>query len=604
MKLLRLKLNSSFRSLPKGFELYFLRDFDYRDAFNFDPYILAGLNGSGKSNVLEALAYIFYHLDAIYLNNKPNFFEDEESESQGFNPKKSIVDAYELEYFIQLDMLVPLGEVDLGKDLAYVKITKQIGKRPVVEWLNEEKYRTPEPLARAAIKSLLPAYIVGYASGNNETLSVPFLKSRLLQYDEYLNNLETRTFSNLTPESSLVYLDERYSKAILITVLLMWEDDHSIEGVPQPFRDYIQLLDIDSFELIIRLDKEVVVNVSDEEGELMMPLLENINLEQEHDSRFNLSYLERLRRCATVVYEKEEEIDETIIGENEGFKRKRYLHLGYKVNEATKKAFRFHFDSDRFDYSSPQNSLKLFEFFQLLLSLDLSLFSENDKKTIYGSNNIFLADEMAVNLPEDERIFRIDDLKIKKKQLKEPILTKALSDGEHQFLHTLGLCLLFRNQRALFLFDEPETHFNPDWKAKFISSIRDCLPQKGDYEKFIMREMLITTHSPFLISDSKMEYVLVFEKDEKTNKVKSALRPNFKTFGASINKIGIQIFKMPNTIGEFAASKLEEFKSELNNLNNKEELEDLIRRTQNELGESVERTLFVNQIFEKIKSIS
>lgn len=75
MKLLRLKINSKFRSLPKGFELYFLRDFDYKDADDFNPYIFAGRNGSGKSNVLEALAEIFYHLDIIYLSNKPTYFE-------------------------------------------------------------------------------------------------------------------------------------------------------------------------------------------------------------------------------------------------------------------------------------------------------------------------------------------------------------------------------------------------------------------------------------------------------------------------------------------------------------------------------------------------
>lgn len=604
MKLLRLKLNSSFRSLPKGFELYFLRDFDYGDAFNFNPYILAGLNGSGKSNVLEALAYIFYHLDVIYLNNKPNFFEDEETKTKGFDPKKSIVDAYELEYFIQLDLGGSLGEADFAENLAHVKIIKEIEKRPEVEWLNEENYRTPEPLSRATIKTLLPACVVAYASGNNETLSIPFLKSRLLQYDEYLSNLESRTFSNLTPESSLVYLDEQYSQAILLTILLMWEDEWNMDEIPKPFKKYVGLLDIDSFDLTIRLDKEVLVNVIDKEEEEKISLLENINLEQEHDSPFNLSYLERLRRCATVVYEKEEEIDETEYEENEDFYRKRYLHLGYKVNKATKEAFRFHFDSGRLNYDKPHDSLKLFQFFQLLFSLDLCVLSEVKKKAIYSSNNIFLADEMAVHLPEEDRIFRIENFKIKKKQLEEPLLTKGLSDGEHQFLHSLGLCLLFRQKRALFLFDEPETHFNPDWKAKFISSIRDCLPQKGDFEKLIMREMLITTHSPFLISDSKMEYVLVFEKEEKTNKVKSALRPNFKTFGASVNKIGILIFKMPNTIGEFAASKLGEFKKELDKLNSKEELEDLIRRTQKELGESVERTLFVNQVFEKIKAIS
>ena len=59
MKLLRLKLNSDFRSLTAGFEVDFLREWD-RDRFDeFHPYCLAGRNGSGKSNVIDAMLFVF-----------------------------------------------------------------------------------------------------------------------------------------------------------------------------------------------------------------------------------------------------------------------------------------------------------------------------------------------------------------------------------------------------------------------------------------------------------------------------------------------------------------------------------------------------------------
>ena len=310
-------------------------------------------------------------------------------------------------------------------------------------------------------------------------------------------------------------------------------------------------------------------------------------------SPFVRSYIEKLRRCTTLFFEEEEEWEEDFLEEEPSLKN--YLYLDYKVNEATKAAFRFHFEND---------PLQLFEFFQLLLSLDVCDLSIQEKQNIYNSSNIYLVDDTITKLLEEDRILRFKDFKIQKKKLKKAIYTKALSDGEHQFLHALGLCLLFRNKRALFLLDEPETHFNPDWKAKFISSVRNCFPEWNPRGIRVMREMLITTHSPFLISDSRMEYVLFFKKNAVTNKVESALRPDFQTFGSSVNKIAIRIFGMPNTIGEFAASKLDEFKEQLPKLNQKGELEDLIRRTQKALGESVERTLFVNQIFEKIKSLN
>ena len=81
MKLLRLKLNDRFRSLQPGFEVHFLREWDYDKASEFNPYCLAGRNGSGKSNILEALAAIFYHIECIYLKYRPDGFEYDEEEN-------------------------------------------------------------------------------------------------------------------------------------------------------------------------------------------------------------------------------------------------------------------------------------------------------------------------------------------------------------------------------------------------------------------------------------------------------------------------------------------------------------------------------------------
>ena len=43
---------------------------------------------------------------------------------------------------------------------------------------------------------------------------------------------------------------------------------------------------------------------------------------------------------------------------------------------------------------------------------------------------------------------RFKDFWVSKQGVDEPILLKGFSDGEHQLLHTLGLCLLFRNTKA------------------------------------------------------------------------------------------------------------------------------------------------------------
>lgn len=581
-------MQSGFRSLPEGFEMYFLRDFDYDAAMEFNPYILAGLNGSGKSNVLEALAEIFFHLDCIYLTNKPDYFDKNEDNPNGFDSAKSRVDAYELEYFSYLDATY-FPEQDQRKT-THIRITKSSDERPQIEWLNEEEFRTPQALNQIQTRSLLPEYVVGYASGNNETLSIPFFKSRLLQYDQYFSDLESQSITKPQPDISLIYLDEYYSQSILLTNLLMWRDEEGALPVLQPFREYVQLVDVDSFRLKIRLDKKVNVQlINQAESEDDIPLLQNLDVEQNEASPFVRSYLEKLRRCATVHFE--EEIDNDFFGEESYTYR--YLVLDYNVNEATKEAFQFHFE----------DPLKLFELFQLLLSLDICELSVQDKRDAYNSTNIFLTDEVVSLVKEQDRILRFKDFKIKKEHLQHTIFTKALSDGEHQFLHSLGLCLLFKDTRSLFLLDEPETHFNPDWKAKFISSIRLCFQQEeGD---FSMREMLITSHSPFLISDSKSEYVLIFERDPVSGKVREVRRPDrFQTFGSSVNKIAIRIYKMPNTIGEYAQKRLNEYKAAFESMSSAEQLENLLDTLQSELGESVETVLFINKIIQKIDTLN
>lgn len=97
MKLLRLKLGVDFRSLAAGFEVHFLREWDHGRCFEFHPYCLAGRNGSGKSNVLEALAAIFYHIECIYLDYRPDGFEfDAEANPDGFQAEEAAPNAFEL----------------------------------------------------------------------------------------------------------------------------------------------------------------------------------------------------------------------------------------------------------------------------------------------------------------------------------------------------------------------------------------------------------------------------------------------------------------------------------------------------------------------------
>ncbi|ADV47579.1 hypothetical protein Celal_0229 [Cellulophaga algicola DSM 14237] len=579
MKLLRLKINqeNGFRSLQKDFELFFLDKDDWSEATAFNPYVFAGKNGSGKSNVLEALSEIFYHLDCIYLSNKPSYFDEEVINNIAtFDSTLSRVNEYELEYltFINNKDFSEISNETALNTKAHIVITKQEGKRPIIDWVNKKDFGLDSDLSSYQIKYLLPQYVVGYASGENETLSLPFFKSRFIQYDAYYNNLITETTTDPSPESSLIYVDKSYSQFILLTNMLMHTNSNLDKDILSPFKEYVGIEKIDSFRLIIKTD------ILKEFEDKKYPLLKNLDFDTKKELKNTSSYIEKLKKCATTWYEEEN----YNFFENESSDSS-FLILDYKVNEATIEAFQLHFEN---------NPLKLFELFQLLLILEIHSVNEESKNNTYATENIFLSESINFRPIESRRVLNIKNFEIKKKGLEKNIYTKALSDGEHQFLHSLGLCLLFKDTRSLFLLDEPETHFNPSWKAKFLSSLRFCFEQEEENKNETMREMLITTHSPYLLSDSDSKYVQVFKKGEKP------VNPDFQTFGTSINSIGIKVFNMPNTVGKVAQKRIQELREEFEQLES-ENYDAFISKVKTEIGESVERLLLLNEVYKKMK---
>ena len=196
-------------------------------------------------------------------------------------------------------------------------------------------------------------------------------------------------------------------------------------------------------------------------------------------------------------------------------------------------------------------------------------------------------------LASDERIMRFKFVEFTKTGIEEPVMLKNLSDGEHQLLHTLGLCVLFKDTNSLFLLDEPETHFNPQWRANFISRLRQSFSGKG--RESHNQEMLITTHTPFLISDSTPDKVLVFDKDQTTGDV-SINTPEYNTLGASINLITMETFKKYETIGGRANELLQcllssEFKNEDPHV--------LAQRIIDTLGDSIERSFAIQEVLSR-----
>jgi restriction system-associated AAA family ATPase len=587
VKLLRLRITdpAGFRSLPCGFEHHFRTEWSLQDELaqpdGFAPFVCAGPNGSGKSNLLEALAAIFFQLEILRVRRSflPEVLQNT---YQDFAPV-----AFELDYLIRVppEYLRPDGPV-----WARVGVWKNLGESVRFLWGNQADFDTEvyEALKGGHADILLPQYVLGYSSGENEILSLPFFKMRFVQFDEYWNALTRQLSYPGHPETRLAYLDSGFSQAILLCNLLFQN-----EATLQPFREDVGIEALREFRIIIRrsipLAPEQLAEFASEDQNQRQSLDDIINsnpaLRAEVDDlgnthcRLNLMQLlegdeksslvvSALKRCATLHYV--DEATDTLV-------------LDYWVNDdgATRQAFLENFDG------SP---LALFQAFQVLLTLNLFAVSDALKADLYRSTSHY-ASETVPTLASDQRIMRFKFVRFSKQGVAQPMMLKDLSDGEHQLLHSLGLCLLFRETNSLFLLDEPETHFNPDWRANFITRLRQCLHDAGD----VGQEMLITTHTPFLISDSKPDKVLVFAKD-KTSGAASISHPDYNTLGASINKITMNTFGKRETIGGHAQALLEALRARFEK--GTEDKEALIPEIHQQLGDSVEKVLLIKAILD------
>lgn len=565
MKLLYLKIDDEkgFRSLQKGFSISFFDGELDEESIKFNPYILIGPNGSGKSNVLEAISSIFYHIECMYLNNRPEKFEyDEEENTDGFKAEVSSPNAFILEY------LIPIKEKNMNKDnttFAHVKIEKKTDSAPQVIWVNRNDTQAKSEISikRTEIKELLPKFVLGYSSGENELLSLHFYKMRFIHFDEYRDYLIRDNFYGQVPEGRLIYLDDQLSQAILLSNLILQPKD-----ILEPFEKELSLKGVKEFRLIVK--KNHYESVHDDHFATLSKEEKKDSYKTTKELTSNLEQtIEKFKFCSTSVH---------TTYTDEGVEE--FLILDFFVNEATEKAFSFHFND------SP---LELFQAFQILYTLNYCTIDTEARNRIYKSKNIYMKQDMASISLSDQSIFRIKEFQLDKQDSEEIIYTKSLSDGEHQFIHTLGLCLLFKDEPCLFLLDEPETHFNPSWKARFISKLRECFNKENASNT--MREMLITTHTPYLVSDSKQENVLLFHKRDKTVHVN---RPDFNTLGASINKITMIAFKQTETIGDYAMQEILNLRKRYKQ--GIDTADKVISEANDKLGDSVEKILFIKEI--------
>lgn len=182
----------------------------------------------------------------------------------------------------------------------------------------------------------------------------------------------------------------------------------------------------------------------------------------------------------------------------------------------------------------------------------------------------------------------------------------SLSTGEQRLLRFFAdiyYCadkLKNNNETNVFLFDEMDLSWHPEWQRRMIDYTYDLLKKIASSNENRNRKfnLIFTTHSPFILSDMPKDNVIFL--DEGNNITKDV---NLKTFGANIHDLfncGL-FFANSNrrTIGEFVSNFInQDILEGIKNLSpdNQKQVEDKI----NLIGESLLKNMLLDKLYSNL----
>jgi restriction system-associated AAA family ATPase len=366
----------------------------FLDYNSFDPLCLIGPNGAGKSQFLQMIAKIFQSVFHTCLKS-----EERDEGNPGLQ--------FEIEYLISSDNDQSPIRVLISRKATRKKqknFPLLIQKRDDYDWVDCDPNSSET-------HALLPQKIIGYTSGDNETLSLPFLVSRsgyATEVRERALNAATRNQS--IPDTRLMLIDYGTHLEVLVANLLLGKDSQR-----EALLSEAKLQDLHSFRCIIQLAHSAAPKAQGKIGQ--QTRRKGIQLTEELET-----YIEQLQRCATChTYD---EKTETYI-------------FDYWINDQTRNAFRSFWD----------NALNLYSSFHKLAMLnDLALPRESRRRFQSDTKTRRFASRLPE--PQDEdKVFRFERVRFRKQKAGEDINNQevdyvSLSDGEHQLGQVLGLCCM------------------------------------------------------------------------------------------------------------------------------------------------------------------
>lgn len=503
----------------------------------FDPLCFIGPNGTGKSQLMQLLAEIFqsaYH--AVVPIHEP----DEA------NPDT----LFEIEYLIRPtqnqspDRVMISRRIPEGRQKAVFKIQRFDND----SWLDCD-LRHPDTAL------LLPTRIVGYTSGDNETLSLPFLISRAAYSKQVAGlALHDTTRQQRVADTRLMLIDYGTNLEVLVANMLFGTDEQRTSLLEDA-----RVQRLHSCRCIVQLNHSAVTR--------------EVRLTQELEE-----YVDRLKRCSTCY----------------DFEADTKTHIfDFWIDDGTRTAFQ-HFWTSAFELYSAFHKLSMLN--------GLAIKSTTRKRILAESRER----HFAARLPEpadEDKVFRFEQVTFSSRHDGSVVDYVSLSDGEHQLIQLLGTMMMQDSSGVLFLLDEPESHFNPAWRVKCVSMLMNLPTNNGPRrEKGAMsaeQDCVFTTHAPFMPSDMWANRVFIFGKEDRCVVTR---HPNIETYGTTFDNIIEECFGVVPPISDWSRDQIESLTNRLGEIHSLGELQEEERTDMTKqidaLGHTVQKALLVDRLQE------
>ncbi|MDU1229877.1 MAG: hypothetical protein E6980_06905 [Clostridium sp.] len=135
---------------------------------------------------------------------------------------------------------------------------------------------------------------------------------------------------------------------------------------------------------------------------------------------------------------------------------------------------------------------------------------------------------------------------------------EELSSGQNTYLdmnsRILNLKTHLESFDVILIIDEGDINLHPEVQIEFVNNLFSFL---NEFFKNTVFHIILTTNSPFIISDIPNSNLIYLEKNGRNIKVITDDMGNLKTFGVNINELLINSFYMKNgIIGTFAQERI------------------------------------------------